>query len=149
MQAVETLRPLDRGPVYGSDTEGEGEHFCAEFEMRVDKTQELAMFEKRINLFGEGTIPVQVNGVVRVCGKIVGARQQSLEELFSKRAMKRAVGILNDHQHVLAPFFEILPSGRRLRNYKCKTKRFSNTFIPQSILLLNSRQSPHTHPNFV
>ena len=82
---------------------------------------------------------VRLNGVVRVCGKIVGARQQSLEELFSKRAMKRAVGILNDHQHVLAPFFEILPSGRRLRNYKCKTKRFSNTFIPQSILLLNSR----------
>ena len=82
---------------------------------------------------------VRLNGIVRVCGKIVGASQQSLEELFSKRAMKRAVGILNDHQHVLAPFFEQLPSGRRLRNFKCRTKRFSNTFIPQSILLLNSR----------
>ena len=82
---------------------------------------------------------VRLNGVVRMCSKIVGARQQSLEELFSKRSMKRAVGILNDHQHVLAPFFETLPSGRRLRNYKCRTKRFSNTFIPQAILLLNSR----------
>ena len=82
---------------------------------------------------------MRLNGIVRLCGKIVGTSQQSLDELFSKRAVKRAVGILNDPQHVLAPFFEYLPSGRRLRNYKCRTKRFSNTFIPKSVLLLNSR----------
>ena len=81
----------------------------------------------------------RLNGIVKRCGKIVGAGQQTLEELFSNRATKRAVGIQNDPTHILAPFFELLPSGRRLRHFKCRTKKFSNTFIPQAIILLNDK----------
>jgi hypothetical protein len=78
-----------------------------------------------------------LNDVVNVCSKVVGARQVNIQELYDRRVVKKAEQILNDDSHVLAKYYELLPSGRRYRTMKVKT-RAQKTFIPQSIHLLNS-----------
>ena len=82
---------------------------------------------------------MRLNGIVRTCEKIIGSRQQTMEEIFKKRAVKRVVGIQKDPTHILAHLLKFLPSGRRLQNFKCRLTRFDKTFIPQSIKLFNSR----------
>ena len=53
-----------------------------------------------------GSLAVQsknvLNAVVKVCGKIVGESQQSLNELYEVRVLKKAKGIVSDTSHVLA-----------------------------------------------
>ena len=82
---------------------------------------------------------MKLNSIVRTCEKIIGSKQQTIEEIFRKRATKRVIGIQKDPTHVLAHLLKTLPSGRRLQNFKCRLKRFEKTFIPQSIKLFNSR----------
>ena len=53
------------------------------------------------------------------------------------RYARKARQIAGDQSHVLAKFFELLPSGRRYRTVKGKA-RFLKTFIPRSLHLLNS-----------
>ena len=81
----------------------------------------------------------RLNGIVRVCGKIVGNNQQTLEHLYRVKSADKAAKIKSDPAHVLSLLFQVLPSGRRLRHPKCRTKRFQNTFIPQAIAFLNQR----------
>ena len=78
-----------------------------------------------------------LNRVVNVCGKVVGVRQKSLNELYEERVRKKARMIVSDTSHVLAHLYEILPSGRRFRMPKLKTLRTRNSFVPTSIQLLN------------
>ena len=54
---------------------------------------------------------MKLNGIVRTCEKIIGSRQQTIDEIFKKRAVKRVIGIRKDPTHILAPFFKTLPSG--------------------------------------
>ena len=77
-----------------------------------------------------------LDGVVRVCSKVVRMRQVSLEELYEIRVRKKEKQIACDSSHVLAKHYECLPSGRRYRTFKVKT-RAAKSFIPKSILLLN------------
>ena len=74
--------------------------------------------------------------VVNICSKVVGAKQVGMQELYERRALKKARQILNDESHVLAQCYILLPSGRRFRNFKVKT-RTQKPFIPGSIKLLN------------
>ena len=50
--------------------------------------------------------------VVNVCSKIVSVRQESLNELYKRRAVQKGKKIAFDSAHVLARHFELLPSGR-------------------------------------
>ena len=82
----------------------------------------------------------RLNSIVNVCSRIIGTKQRSLADLMGTRATDKAVKIRNDPTHVLTHTFEALPSGRRLRVPKCRTKRFQSTFIPSVISLLNAQQ---------
>ena len=78
-----------------------------------------------------------LNGVVNVCSKVIGERQWSMNELYERQVRKNANAISNDNSHILAQYFERLSSGRRFRTFKARTRRFQNSFIPTSLLLLN------------
>jgi hypothetical protein len=80
----------------------------------------------------------KLSGIVNVCSKIVGTKQISLTDLFKSRALTKAVQISQDPTHALSMFYELLPSGRRFRAFKCRTKRFQTTFVPTSVTLLNA-----------
>ena len=56
-----------------------------------------------------------LNKVVNVCGKIVGERQEHLSQLYERRVVRKARVIEDDNSHVLAKYYELLPSGRRFR----------------------------------
>ena len=70
-----------------------------------------------------------MNGVVRVCSKVVRKKQVSLEELYERRVRKKGKQIASDSTYVLAKHYECLPSGRRYRTFKVKA-RAARTFIP-------------------
>ena len=72
-----------------------------------------------------------LNKVVKVCGKVVGERQEQLSQLDERRVVWKAWVIVDDNCHVLAEHHELLPSGRQF----CVPK--SNTDNLQSIAFLN------------
>ena len=45
--------------------------------------------------------------------------------------------LLNCPSHPLHQFFNYLPSGRRLRTFRCRTARFRTSFIPNAIVVYN------------
>ena len=77
-----------------------------------------------------------LNDVVNVCSKVIGMRQFGMQELYDRRVKRKASKIASDNCHVLAKHYELLPSGRRFRTMRVKT-RAQNSFIPRSIQLLN------------
>lgn len=78
-----------------------------------------------------------LNRVVKVCSKIVGERQSSLNVLYEERAFRKAQVIVSDNSHGLSQYYELLPSGRRYRTPKFRLLRTKKSFIPMSIQFLN------------
>ena len=64
-----------------------------------------------------------LNKVVKVCGKVVGERQEHLSKLYECRVVRKVGVIVDDNSHVLAKYYEFLPSGRRFRVPKSNTVR--------------------------
>ena len=63
---------------------------------------------------------------------IVGVKQVGMQELYARRALKKARQILHDESHVLVQCNELLPSGRRFRNSMVKARAqrsFINSYI--------------------
>lgn len=79
-----------------------------------------------------------LSSIVNLCTKIIGKKQIPLEQLFHERALNKAIKISTDPTHPLSVLFVKLPSGRRFSSIQCKTVRFSRTFIPTVVSLLNS-----------
>ena len=77
-----------------------------------------------------------VGDVANVCSKVVDVKQVGMQELYERRAVKKAREILNDESHVLAQCYELLPSGRRFRNFKVRA-RAQRSFFPCSIKILH------------
>ena len=67
-----------------------------------------------------------LNDVVNVCSKVVRKKQACMQDLYERRLKRKARQITVDQSHVLAKFFELLPSGRRYRTVKGK-ERFLKT----------------------
>ena len=63
-----------------------------------------------------------LSDVVNKCSKVVSMKQVGIQELYERRALKKARQISSDKSHVLAQCDELLPSGRRFRNFKVKTR---------------------------
>ena len=59
-----------------------------------------------------------LNDVVTLCSKVVGKKQACMQDLYERRLKRKARQIAGDQSHVLAKFFELLPSGRRLLKEK-------------------------------
>ena len=62
-----------------------------------------------------------LNRVVNMCGKVVGEGQKHLSQLYERRVVQQARMIVDDNSHVLAKYYELLPSGRRFRVPKSNT----------------------------
>ena len=66
-----------------------------------------------------------LSDVVNICSKFVGVKQVGIQELYERRALKKARQILNDESHVLAQCYELLPSGAVLGILRLKPEHKS------------------------
>ena len=82
-----------------------------------------------------------LNGIVKVCSKIIGVRQRDLGSLWEKQVAQKARKILVQPEHILASEFSLMPSGRRYTVPPRKTNRYAKSFIPSAISLLNANTS--------
>jgi len=80
----------------------------------------------------------RLHNIVKVCSKIIGLPACQLSTVYKQQASGLACSILGDSTHALFPAFE-QSSGLRFRCPACKTQRRRATFVPNSILLLNSK----------
>ncbi|KAM3587572.1 uncharacterized protein V6R79_009188 [Siganus canaliculatus] len=83
----------------------------------------------------------RLHSIGRVCSKIIGLPTRSLTVVYEQQVRGLAAQIMKNPSHALFPAFERLPSGRRLRCPACRTVRRRSTFVPQAVLLLNSKIS--------
>ena len=70
----------------------------------------------------------RLNSIIRTASKITGATLEPLEEIYKKRSDKKMKCILKCTDHSANKIFKVLPSGKRFKSFKSKTKRFSNSF---------------------
>ena len=70
---------------------------------------------------------------VNTAYKIVGTELTSVESLYKKRLLKRA--IVNDVHHSDSFHFEFIKSGLRYRSIATRTNRFGNSFFPSVVML--------------
>lgn len=78
-----------------------------------------------------------LNSIVKVCSKIIGVRQRDLCSIWEKRVVQKAKRIIDQHDHVLSSEFTLMHSGRHFIAPLRKTNRYSKSFIPSAIRLLN------------
>ena len=82
----------------------------------------------------------KLQSVVRYAEKIIGAPLPSLESLFLARLNSSTRKVMSDPFHPASKYFELLPSGRRLRAFK-GNKRFINSFYPQAVKYVNGTRT--------
>ena len=96
-----------------------------------------------------GTLSVQLKSRIskmeKIAMKVIGRRDSpSLQAIFEKTVLGLANRVLSDSSHILFSEYELLPSGRRYRVCSCKSNRFKLSFLPTSVVLLNSRNVAHS-----
>ncbi|KAL0149801.1 hypothetical protein M9458_054849 [Cirrhinus mrigala] len=67
--------------------------------------------------------------IVRAAEKIIGLPLPSLQDIYSTRLTRKALCIAADPTHPMHSFFNLLPSGRRLRSLQARTSRLKDSFI--------------------
>ncbi len=77
--------------------------------------------------------------VVRTARHIVGGELPSLQDIYTRRCIRKARRITNDSSHPSHRLFSLLPSGRRLHSIRSRTSRLRDSFFPQAIRLMNSQ----------
>ncbi len=77
--------------------------------------------------------------VVRTARHIVGGELPSLQDIYTRRCIRKARRIINESSHPSHRLFSLLPSGRRLRSIRSCTSRLRDSFFPQAIRLMNSQ----------
>ena len=78
--------------------------------------------------------------IVKLCSKVIGAKQNSLCVLYDDRIVTKVKSIVRDESHILTQYFELLPSGRRFRVPRSNTQRLKKTFIFKGIEAMNRRK---------
>ena len=79
----------------------------------------------------------KLNKIVKTSSNIIGIDLPSLESLFYSRVSRKTASIIRDKHHPAHTLFDPLPSGKRFRSIRTKTKRFNNSFYPLSVRFLN------------
>ena len=74
-----------------------------------------------------------------VSAKIIGLPTPKLSEIIDHAMLKKARAVATESDHPLSTFFHVLPSQRRYRCIKCKTSRYSRSFVPVAIRMLNAK----------
>ena len=77
--------------------------------------------------------------IVGMAGKITGAKQDSLSDLYLTAVERKTARILDDAKHPLFSEFLKLQSGRRYKVPIAKKNVYKKSFIPCAISVLNSR----------
>jgi len=77
--------------------------------------------------------------VINNCKKLGVDNIMTLHEIYNKCVLQRCKVIREDETHPLSCSYQSLPSGRRLRSVKCRTSRYSRSFVPASIRLINAQ----------
>ncbi len=70
--------------------------------------------------------------VVRTAHHIVGGELPSLQDIYTRRCIRKARRITNDSSHPSHRLFSLLPSGRCLRSIRSRTSRLRDSFFPQA-----------------
>ena len=76
--------------------------------------------------------------ISHVSTKIIGLPTPMLSEIIDHAILKKVCAVATDSDHPLSTFFHVLPPRRRYR-LKCKTSRYSSSFLPVSIIMLNAK----------
>ena len=76
--------------------------------------------------------------IERQAKKITGAAQEEVTAIIPRRTITKARNIMADPAHPLNSLYTMLPSGRRFRSLKSRTNRYRDSFVPASIVILNS-----------
>ena len=74
--------------------------------------------------------------ISHVSAKIIGLPTPMLSEIIGHAILKKARAVATESDHPLSTFFHVLPSRRRYRCIKCKTSRYSRSFVPVAIRML-------------
>ncbi len=77
--------------------------------------------------------------VVRTARHIVGGELPSLQDIYTRRCIRKARRIIKDSSHPSHRLLSLLPSGKRLRSIRSRTSRLRDSFFPQAIRLMNSQ----------
>ncbi len=87
----------------------------------------------------ESIYRVYIHRVVRTARHIVGGELPSLQDIYTRRCVRKARRIIKDSSHPSHSLLSLLPSGRRLRSIRSRTSRLRDSFFPQAIRLMNSK----------
>ena len=82
----------------------------------------------------------KLNRIVNSCERLGVFNVVPLTEIYSKCVVQRSKIIYNDKNHPLNNYYEYLPSGRRLRSVRARTSRYSNSFVPSSVTIVNKKK---------
>ena len=77
--------------------------------------------------------------ISHVSAKIIGLPTPMLSEIIDHAILKKARAVATESDHPLSTYFHVLPSRRRYRCLKCKTSRYSRSFVPVAIRMLNAK----------
>ena len=77
--------------------------------------------------------------ISHVSAKIIGLPTPKLTEIIDHAILSKARAVATESDHPLSTFFHVLPSQRRYRCIKCKTCRYSRSFVPVAIRMLNAK----------
>ena len=69
--------------------------------------------------------------------KISGRKNPNLNTIVDRATVRKAQAIVKNPEHPLNSEFVSLPSGKRYRSIKCKKAKYSRSFMPTAIKLLN------------
>ena len=78
--------------------------------------------------------------IVKLCSKVIGAKQNSLCVLYDDRIVTKVKSIVRDESHILTQYFELLPSRRRFRVPRSNTQRLKKTLKFKGIEAMNRRK---------
>ncbi len=75
----------------------------------------------------------------RKARRIVGGELPSLQDIYTRRCIRKARRIIKDSSHPSHSLLSLLPSGRHLRSIRSHTSRLRDRFFPQAIRLMNRK----------
>lgn len=79
--------------------------------------------------------------IMKNCGKLGVENIIPLVEIYKKAVVRRCEVVRHDPIHPLNQYYQMLPLGRRLRSLYCRTSRYSRSFVPSNIKMLNEQQT--------
>ena len=85
--------------------------------------------------------------VVKAAGRVIRISLPEISTVFTSRCLRRANNILQDQFHPAHHLFQQLPSDRRYRSIRSRTRRVTNSLYPQAVRLLNEQPAPRRPHN--